>query len=132
MWFLIYKNENDKGGPHSYQVIWFAFANITGEVAPSKTLYTLYFRRGSRNAWPPIQFQRMNSLLIVQTGRNIPVVVAKSISNYESVVNEVSLASFYLPQKYMHTPQCPLNVPVESACSIKQNSTIDAGAFGKH
>lgn len=66
---------------------------------------------------------------------------AKSISNYESVVNEVSLpANNELPkssvllfaQKHMHTPQCPLDVPVESACSIKQSSTIDAGTFGKH
>lgn len=40
--FLIYKNENDKGELHSYQVIWFAFANITGEVAPSKTLYAVF------------------------------------------------------------------------------------------
>ena len=122
MWFLIYKNENDKGGPHSYQVIWFAFANITGEVAPSKTLYALYFRRGSRNAWPPIQFQRMNSLLIVQTGRNIPVVVAKSISNYESVVNEVSLPTDNEQSKssvLLFATEIYAHSPVSAQCSSR-------------
>ena len=80
----------------------------------------------------------MNSLLIEQTGRNIPSggesqspIMNLLLTKYrpQLTTNSQRAASFYLPQKYMHTPQCPLNVPVECTCSIKQSSTIDAGAF---
>lgn len=56
----------------------------------------------------------MNSLLIEQTGRNIPSGGAKSISNYESVVNEVSLPTdneqpkssvlLFATKVYAHSP----------------------------
>ena len=108
-------------GPIPIQVIWFAFANITGEVAPSKTLYAV-FPQGFAQLMTTNSISA-NELFIDWTNREEHSRGgAKSISNYESVVNEVSLPTDNEQPKssvLLFATKVHAHSPVSTQCSSR-------------